>query len=92
VNLDYGLSFVEVRIKAGFVIKQKHQHPLSYRVKFLEKCLKRFGLGRMLFSVTDVIDIRCSTSGVAQRAMREAAPHARDVSKATLRRLAAVKI
>jgi hypothetical protein len=31
------------------------------------------------------------TSGAAQRAMREAAPHARGVSKATLRRLGAVK-
>jgi hypothetical protein len=32
------------------------------------------------------------TSGVAQRSMREAAPHAHGVSKATLRRLAVVKI
>jgi hypothetical protein len=35
--------------------------------------------------------IGCPTSGVAHRAMREAAPHARGVSKATLRRLATVK-
>jgi hypothetical protein len=35
--------------------------------------------------------IGCPTSGVAQRAMREAAPQARGVSKATIRRLVPVK-
>jgi hypothetical protein len=39
----------------------------------------------------DAAVIGCPTSGVAQRAMREAMPHSRGVSKATLRRLAAVK-
>jgi hypothetical protein len=39
-----------------------------------------------------LIPIGCPTSGVAQRSLREAAPHTRGVSKATLRSLAAVKI
>jgi hypothetical protein len=42
-------------------------------------------------SMINIINIRCPTSGVAQGVMKEAAPHARGVSKATLRRLAAVK-
>jgi hypothetical protein len=36
-------------------------------------------------------NIGCPTSGVAQRTMREAAPHACAARKATLRRFAAVK-
>jgi hypothetical protein len=65
--------------------REANETPDSPAILFMDNCSSR---------VPE--DIGCPTSCVSQRAMREAAPHARGLSKArqdktTLRRLAAVK-
>jgi hypothetical protein len=64
--------------------------------KWILTSLAAFPTGHVRPSAGDSVNlsersIGCPTLGVAQRAMRDAVPHARGANKATLRRLAVVK-
>jgi hypothetical protein len=62
----------------------------KFLLEFGPKAESRHGFDPHTF-VETIEKIGCSASGVAQNAMKEDAPHARGVSKATIRRLVVVK-